>query len=95
MKESTVSSTTLKSRAAALVSICQRLIMIMVSSKEWKALQRDIESFAACLDNCVEFLDETNAKMKVNHERIVPARSIDRASVGYRPCAKYVESQYL
>lgn len=95
MKESTVSSTTLKSRAAALVSMCQRLIMIMVSSKEWKALQRDIESFAACLVNCVEFLDETNAKMKVNHERIVPARSIDRASVGYRPCAKYVESQYL
>ena len=95
MKESTVSSTTLKSHAAALVSMCQRLIMIMVSSKEWKALQRDIEAFAACLDNCVEFLDETNAKMKATHERIVPARSIDRASVGYRPCAKYVESQYL
>ena len=75
--------------------MCQRLIMIMVSSKEWKALQRGIESISACLDNCVEFLDEINEKMRANHERIVPARSIDRTSVGYRPCAKYVESQYL
>ena len=51
MKESTVSSTTLKLHADTIFGMYQK--PIMVSSKEWKALQRHIESFVACLVNCV------------------------------------------
>ena len=92
VKENPISSSTLKSHADALFSICQRPIMIL--SKEWKALRNDIESLAACLASYTKFLDETNKQMKENHSSSLPARSIDGTSIEYRSCTKHVEPQY-
>lgn len=73
MKESTVSSTTLKLHADTIFSMYQK--PIMVSSKEWKALQR--QNLLLHAWSIVQFLHETNAKMKENHERGAPVRSTD------------------